>query len=196
MPNQMISLKEAASLTGKGLTTITRLARKYQNTKHVKKEGGQYLISKELVNQFYPMVNQNGEVVNQDNQDKEPGILEAKNETISFLKSELEQKNRQINELTERIRENNIILQNLQNRLQLPESFTESNEITESHPEPQEQKKDHKSIIIDMHRQGKIHREIATYLNEHGYLNTLGKPFTKNAVEKIISRLRKKNILP
>jgi len=176
----MINLKEAAKLSGKGLTTITRLARKYQDSKHVKKQAGQYLISKELVNQIYPPVNH---VANQNNQENETGLLDAKNETISLLKSELEQKNRQINELTERIRENNIIIQNLQSRLQLPESFTESNE---GHEQPQE----HKAIIIDLHRQGYSHRQIANYLNEHGYLNTKGDPFTKNSITKIMARLR------
>ena len=195
MTNQMINLKEAASLTGKGLTTITRLARKYSNTKYVKKEGGQYLISKDWLTQFYPVVNQDNQTANQVNQDKETGILEAKNETISFLKSELEQKNRQINELTERIRESNIVIQSLQSRLQLPESHPESNEVTEPEQTYQEQKKDHKKAIIDLYRQGYSHKQIADYLNERGYLNTLGKPFTKNSITKIVSRLKQKGNL-
>ena len=114
MTNQMINPKEVANLTGKGLTKITRLARKYQNTKHVKKEGGQYYISKDWLTKFYSVVNHDDNI----NKGNESRTLEAKNGTISVLKSELEQRNRQIDELTERIRENNIIIQNLQNRLQ------------------------------------------------------------------------------
>jgi predicted RNase H-like nuclease (RuvC/YqgF family) len=179
----MINLKEAVNLTGKGLTTITRLARKYQNTKHVKKEGGQYYISKEWLTKIYPPVNHNNNVVNQGNESR---TLEAKNETISILKSQLEQKDRQINELTERIRENNIIIQNLQSRLQIPESFAESNEVQ---PDPKE---NYKTIISDLHNQKYTSRQIAEYLNRQGYLNTLGNPFTKEAVKKIIVRMRAK----
>lgn len=188
----MINLKEAANLTGKGLTTITRLARKYQNTKHVKKEGGQYYISKEWLTKFYPVVNHDDNVVNQGNESR---TLDAKNETISVLKSELEQKNRQINELTERIRESNIIIQNLQSRLQIPESFTESNEIYESHPEPQEPKKDHKTVIIDLHKKSYTHREIMNHLNKNGYRNQYGNLFTISAIKTAISRLKKNNTL-
>ncbi|MFO7830168.1 MAG: hypothetical protein R6V23_16215 [Bacteroidales bacterium] len=195
MTNQFITLPKAAQLTGKSLPTITRLARKYQNTKHVKKEGKKYLVSSQLINQNYSVTNQNDYLTNQNNQEKETGTLEAKNETISLLKSELEQKNRQINDLTERIRENNIIIQNLQNRLQIPESFSETNEVTESHPESSGQKKDYKSVIIELYKQNYTHREIANHLNQNGYLNTLGRPFTVNSIDKIISRLKKKNIL-
>jgi len=191
----MINLKEAAKLSGKGLTTITRLARKYQDSKHVKKQAGQYLISKELVNQIYPPVNH---VANQNNQENETGLLDAKNETIAFLKSELEQKNRQINELTERIRENNIIIQNLQTRLQIPESFTEHQEINQEpqpdHPHPHHTTEKHKQVIIELIQQGGYtHRQVADYLNQHGYTNSRGSKFTKNAIEKILSRMRKKS---
>jgi hypothetical protein len=144
-----------------------------------------------------------------------------KNETITLLKDLLKQKNEELNQknrelerkdvqiqrkddqidsLTERIRENNIILQNLQSRLQIPEKFTETQvfeqEPQPDHPHTNTPTEEHKGVILSLVKQGGYsYRQIANYLNQHGYLNTRGGKFTKNSVEKIVSRLRNKGRL-
>ena len=50
----LLSVKEAAELTGKSATTIYRLCNKRINTEYVKKEDNKFLISKDFLLAKYP----------------------------------------------------------------------------------------------------------------------------------------------
>jgi DNA-binding transcriptional MerR regulator len=213
MSSRLITLTEAADITGKSLTTITRLARQYENTDHVKRYGKKFFISSEFVKKTYPLISHD-ESPEPNPHSPASEVAEAKNETITLLKDllkqkdeelkqknkELERKDDQIDSLIERMRESNIILQNLQTRLQIPQNFTET-QVFEQEPQPDQPHPhtptdEHKAVILDLVKQGEYtHWQIADYLNQHGYTNTRGGKFTKNAVEKLLSRMRKKGLI-
>ena len=53
-----ISVTDAVERTGKGQTTIYRFCRKYEHTKHIKREEKKFLIDEELLSKHFSIQNQ------------------------------------------------------------------------------------------------------------------------------------------
>jgi preprotein translocase subunit Sss1 len=138
MSIQYVQLKEASELTGKNEMTIRRLAKKPESKKYVKREEKKILINAEYLYKHYPptpkVVDQQAPIQKSIQNEQEPihvyrqeyiqNLLAAKDETIKFLNSELESRERTLNQVLERNREQNIIMQSLQDKIvkQLPEN--------------------------------------------------------------------------
>lgn len=103
-----LTVKEAIDLSGKSQTTIHRLCQKYDDSKHIKKEGNKYLIDKDFLMQQYPQEEENNIQESKDliSSDKEQSLIQS-----------LTEKNLRITELTVENRELNNRIENLEEEL-------------------------------------------------------------------------------
>lgn len=189
--NSHISITEAVKRTGKSLSTITRIAKKYRGSEYIKKEGRKYLVAVELLKQLftnysddysneYSKKEQKAEIA-----ERESMVIAAKNETIYLLKNQLDEKHEMINSLLERQREANIIIKGLQEQIKLPEKTEEKIEEVE---EIKEEKKEKSKIpvIVKLKEGGLSSKEIAATLNQCGLVDQYGKPYTEENVNIIL----------
>jgi len=89
-----LTVKEAIEESNKSQTTIHRLCQKYENTKHVKKEGNKYLIDRAFLQEKYPSeLNTSTVAENISNNLSDDGLLKT-----------LTEKNNQITDLTVKLK--------------------------------------------------------------------------------------------
>jgi hypothetical protein len=201
---QFLTVSEAQEITNKSQSTINRIVNKYKGSKHIKSDGNKHLISKNLLEKLfhdYPKTSndytgQNNNITN--------ALLEAKNELIEILKTELGKKDQvitsqsnQISALTEtskelietmkesieRIRESNIIIK----------SFQEQNKLSEraqtiTTEEVKSTKHTNTPLIMDLHSQGMSYSKIAEQLNKQGLKNQYGNEYTRDAIKTTVNR--------
>ncbi len=186
-----ITLAEAAKCTAKSQSTITRIAKQYRGTEHVKKEGRKYLIAVELLRQLF--TNYSGDYSNDYSKkeqkteiaEHESAVIAAKNETIFLLKNQLDEKHEMINNLLERQRESNIIMKGLQDQIKLPERTEDR--IKDVKEEKEEKKEKSKiPIILKLKEAGCGSNEIAETMNQSGLNNQNGKPYTAENIDTIL----------
>lgn len=182
--NEYLTIQQAVELTGKSLPTITRLARKHKDTSYVKMQGKKYLIAIDLISQYYNIDYSDNSHTNSQIFNQEESI---KDDMIRFLKSEIQEKNRHINDLTERLREHSIMLQSFQSKqLQAENSSSYNSSLDTSKI---------LGIIKSLYHEGYSSRYITDYMNDNNYLNRFNEPFTVNAIQKKIQRMKRKGIL-
>jgi len=189
--NRFLSIQEAVKLTGKSQSTITRLARKYKGSEHVKMEGKKTLINineiPELVNDYSTTSQKTSQMTNETN-----SLIEAKNETIELLKTQLEVKDKTIESLIERNREANILIRNLQEQISLPEATIinepKENDITVQEVQKKPKKASNTPEIMRLYRQGLSYQEIADIINKKGARNQYGKKYKASAIKTTIHR--------
>lgn len=131
---KFLSIKEAVLNYKTSRATITRFAKKHQQTKNVKKENGKYFILDSFLDtHFLKMTTQNTQILkmsnsqNQSSKTEKNGDLEnekIKSELVTilkseneFLKNEIGNKQKTIDTLLERQFEQNTIIQTLQGRI-------------------------------------------------------------------------------
>lgn len=184
--NSYLSIQEASERTGKSQSTITRLVKHYKGTKHVKKDGKKYLISVEVLPEIVTNYSNDYSKTRQMN-----SLIEAKNETISLLKNQLDKKDKVIGDLIERNREANIIIKSLQEQISIPEQ-TQTYQYQDQNYEPVKQNKASKTsntpIIMDLRSKGMTYNQIAEQLNKMGKTNQYGKPYNANAIKTTVNR--------
>lgn len=184
-----ISILEAAEKTGRSQSTITRVARQYRGTKHVKKDGKRYLVSEEIITQLFSNYSNDYSETNQ-----MTSLIKAKNETINLLKNQLEKKDLIIGNLIERNREANIIIKSLQEQIRLPEKSKSKDGngiIQDIKPDMEKKKPKPKSntpLIMDLYNKGMSYKEIAEQLNKQGKTNQYGKQYNVNAIKTTVNR--------
>lgn len=207
MNSQFVEIKEAVKLTGKSLSTITRLAIKYKDSKYVKIEGKKYLIAKELLSNEYSLFTQKN-MNSEKKQSVLSEIIKAKDETIQILKSQLEvskiqleAKDKQINDLTETGKAQIYLIRDLQERLKLPEHKSEP-EQKKQHiditppPEPERTQTDktqieaNRTIILKLHNKGYSKKDIVRELRKQGIKNTLGHEYNTDTIRKVLKRAK------
>lgn len=186
---QFLTVSEAQQKTGKSQSTITRTINEYKDSKYVKKDGKRYLISTEILSKLFTEYIQTSQKTSQ-NDNITTLILEAKNELIEILKSELGKKDlvisnqsNQISELIERSRETNILMKSLQEQikpLEITQKATTVNIKAERHTNT--------PLIMSLHAQGLKYSEIAEHLNQQGFRNQYGKEYTGDAIKTTVNR--------
>ncbi len=187
MTSQMdsyLTILQAAERTGKSQSAITRLVKQYKGSKHVKKDGKKYLISIEVLPQLISNYSFDYSANSQMN-----SLIEAKNETISLLKNQLEKKDYTIEMLIERNREANIIIKSLQEQTRLPERAESI--IHDVKPEQEKVKKSKPTntpLIMQLYSEGLNYKEIAEELNKRKKTNQFGKKYNDNAIKTTVSR--------
>ncbi len=183
--NSYLSIQDAVEKTGKSQSTITRLVKRYTGTKHVKKDGKKYLISVEVLPEITTNYSNDYSETIQMN-----SLIEAKNETISLLKNQLDKKDKIIGDLIERNREANIIIKSLQEQISIPEQTETYNQYQGYEPAKQNKtsKTSNTPIIMDLRSKGMTYNEIAEQLNKMGKTNQYGQPYNANAIKTTVNR--------
>lgn len=125
MENKYISIKEACKQFNKSISTIRRIikeAPKNQLNKEKLKTGHEKIyISFEYLNEYFNKSKESGQYNNSESNQVNSSneyLTKTLEETIQFLKSELEAKNKQIESFLERQYESNVIIERLQQKEQ------------------------------------------------------------------------------
>ena len=143
MSNEYLSVQEAVTYTGKSLSTIRRLYKKYLDTDDIRINNvngrKSYLISKRLLNDVYDIENKRGYQTTIDEQIKVVKGQEFKDDDktkkelydelfkeLHILRKQLEVKDKQIESLNNRLAETNKIL--------MVSQMTKQNELLEAKP--------------------------------------------------------------
>ncbi len=120
MNNQFIDIKTALKLINyqRSASTLNRLCKRLQRTKHVKQEDKKYYISKEyFLKQFKDLISHEEPMTR--NEEPKEQKEQREHDIIDFLKSQLKQKDQEINELLQQHREQNVMIQTLHNKLSI-----------------------------------------------------------------------------
>lgn len=107
-----ISVTDAVERTGKGQTTIYRFCRKYEHTRHIKREEKKFLIDEDLLLKHFSVVKQ--EQAN--HKDSQPPKREMVDMFIEELQKELVYNRRHLERKDEQLARKDTIIANLQER--------------------------------------------------------------------------------
>jgi DNA-binding transcriptional ArsR family regulator len=133
MVSQYLSIKEVSEVTGKSASTVTRVSRRLlkEGSLIIRQEGKKIFIHQDFIHQLFTdssINHQEDRLVSHVTSNSDE-VLDAKNETIQFLKDELTKKDelikdysKKVDELIERQRENNILIRSFQDNKSLAEN--------------------------------------------------------------------------
>lgn len=208
---RFVGVVEAMTVTGKSQSTMQRLIRKYKGSEYIKYKGKKPYVSVVLLSSEYGVtsVDSVGKVVvdNQDeigeNRDSHDchsysALLDAKDEMISLLKTELEQKNKQLSDLTETVKGQMLLNKELQSKIAaLPEKTQFNIQDTQFHQDViSDGEIEHKidqniNFIKDMSLSGASPKEIAWQLNDFKLLNLNGEVYTEFLIKQLLENQSK-----
>ena len=131
-----ISVTDAVARTGKGQTTIYRLCRKHEHTKHVRREDKKFLIDEDFLAEHYAET-ENGQA---SNNEAEPQRQELVDLFIQELLNEKRYYQQLLDRKDEQLARKDTMIINLQERqreiMDLLEHYSELLEITRQPPAP------------------------------------------------------------